>query len=167
MPSDLYYKRPSRWLLAIFLVTAVSITAAGYYAYSQMREEAELSVRTQLLNAVDMKLGELQAWTDERYADASMVAADVPLLNAIHAVIQAKASPAKKQEVTQWVEGLCRKGRYANAFLFDPNANIVLLFGNPFGDPSHFKELVDQSMGANLAVLRDLHVDSKSGVLHL
>lgn len=40
MPSDSYYQRISRWMLAIFLATAAAVGVAGFLSYRQMRDAA-------------------------------------------------------------------------------------------------------------------------------
>ncbi|MGD0579152.1 MAG: PAS domain S-box protein, partial [Bryobacteraceae bacterium] len=167
MPSDLYYKRTSRWLVVIFLAMAVAVGAAGFYAYLQLREAAEQEVRGQLLSGADLKLHELQVWAAERFADARMVDADAPILAALHAVVTGQASPRMKQDVVRWMEALCNNAHYANAFVFDRDAKRVVQTGSAYGDPAHFREVVQQALKARIGVLRDLHVDSHSGKFHL
>jgi PAS domain S-box-containing protein len=167
MPSDSYYKRISRWLLAIFLATAVAVGVAGYYSYLQLRAAAEREVRDQLFSVADLKLRALQTWTDERFTDARMAAANPPLMAALQTVVQGQATPRKKQEVLQWMAALCDGSRYANAILFDRDAKLVLQAGSAYGDAAHFQELVAEALRARLGVLRDVHVDSHSGKFHL
>ena len=167
MPSDLYYKRISRWLLIIIIVTAVAVGAAGYYAYIQLWQAAEQEVRGQLLRVADLKLHELEVWADERSADARVLASDAPLLEDLRAVVQGHASPGNKQSVVRWMEGVCLNAHYANAFLLDREAHIVLQTGTAFGDAAHFKGLVEQAVKARTGVLRDLHADAQNGTFHL
>lgn len=167
MFSDAHHKVFSRWLVAIFLATAVAVGVAGYYAYRQSREAAEREVRAELLSVADAKLRQLQEWTEERFADARMIASDQPLLAALRATVEGRAGPQQKQELQRWMEALCAGARYANAFLFDGDGKLVLQSGSAYGDPAHFREVVAQARTAKLAVLRDLHVDSHSGKFHL
>ncbi|MGC9999323.1 MAG: PAS domain S-box protein, partial [Bryobacteraceae bacterium] len=167
MFSDAHHKVFSRWLVAIFVATAVAASVAGYYAYRQTRAAAEQEVRQQLLSVADAKLAQVQAWTEERFADARMISSDQPLLAALAAAVEGRARPQQKQELQRWMEALCAGARYANAFLFDDDARLVLQCGSAYGDPAHFREVVAQARRAKLAVLRDLHVDSHSGKLHL
>ena len=167
MFSDAHHRVFSRWLVAIFVATAVAASVAGYYAYRQTRMAAEQEVRQQLLSVADAKLAQVQAWTEERFADARLISSDQPLLAALDAAVEGRARPQQKQELQQWMDALCGGARYANAFLFDDDARLVLQCGSAYGDPAHFREVVEQARAAKLAVLRELHVDSHSGKLHL
>jgi PAS domain S-box-containing protein len=167
MFSDAHHRIFSRWLVAIFLTTVLAVGGAGYYAYRQSRAAAEQEVRDQLLGVADTKLRQLQAWTEERFADARMISSDQPLLAALDAAVEGRARPQQKQELRQWMDALCGGARYANAFLFDNDARLVLQCGSAYGDPAHFREVVEQARAAKLAILRDLHVDSHSAKLHL
>ena len=167
MLADAHHTVFSRWLVAIFLATAVVAGVAGYYAYRQTRAAAEQEVRGELLSVVDAKLGQVQEWTEERFADARMISTDQPLLAALDAAVEGRAKPQQEQELQRWMEALCAGARYANAFLFDEDGRLVLESGNAYGDLAHFREVVEQARAAKLAVLRDLHVDSHGGKLHL
>ncbi len=167
MPSDSYYQRISRWMLAIFLATAAAVCVAGYFTYRQMREAAERQVRDQLTSVADLKLSQLQTWSDERFEDARIVNANRPMMNALRAVVQGQAAPQQKQAVVHWMETLCAGSRYASAFLFDRHARLMAHTGGAYSDATQFREMVEQAMGAKLALLRDLHADSRGGKLHL
>ena len=167
MSSDAHHRVFSRWLVAIFAATAVVASVAGYYAYRQTRAAAEQEVRQQLLSVADAKLAQIQAWTEEWFADARLISSDQPLLAALDAAVAGRARPQQKQELQRWMDALCGGARYANAFLFDDDARLVLQCGSAYGDPAHFREVVEQARAAKLAVLRDLRVDSHSGKLHL
>ena len=78
--------RPSRAApLALFVLVAVAITAAGAISYGASATDLRQQKERELATIAALKVDELERWRDERLIDADMIASDPTLLAALSA----------------------------------------------------------------------------------
>ena len=167
MPSPEPGWRAPYYLLALFAFVATAIAGAAYHFYVDQNAAVEREFQNELLTIAEMKAGQMAAWRSERIGSAKVILEDRMALAALNRIVTGASSADERAEIRDWMNGICRHLRFANAILVDRQGAPLLSAGQPFGNRNHYRAIAEEVLRAGELVMRDFHQDVPSGKVHL
>ncbi len=153
--------------LALFLLLAFVIPAAGALSYGASAADLRRQKERELSTIAALKVDELERWRDERLADADGIAADPTLLGAI--VGGHRATEAGRRDVETWFESLRAVGEYAAIAVMTVDGEVLFSAGDVTFDASSdlVRSRVRRAVDERRAVMSDVHRSGPDDPLHL
>ncbi len=153
--------------LALFLLLALVIPAAGALSYGASAADLRRQRERELSTIAALKVDELERWRGERLVDADGIAADPTLLGAI--VGGRRGTEAGRSDVETWFESLRGIGEYAAIAVVTVDGKVLFSAGDVSLDMSSDvgRSLVRRAVDERRAVLSDIHRHRPGDALHL
>jgi PAS domain S-box-containing protein len=154
-------------LLALFLVLATAIAALTYRNEAAQKESLAQEVRNQLLAIADTKVKHIAAWRAERIGEARVILSNGMVLGPLDRLAAGRGTPVEREQISRWLDALCRELRYGGATLTDAGGNVLLSSGRLFGDPAHMRALAIATASNTDVTFTDFHIDNARSPIHL
>jgi two-component system, cell cycle sensor histidine kinase and response regulator CckA len=154
-------------LVALFLVLASAIAALTYRYDVAQKDAIAHEVRNQLLAIADTKVKHIAAWRAERLGEARIVLNNGLLLGGLERLSAGRATAVEREQISRWMQALCRELRYGGATFTDPRGNVLLSSGRIFGDAVHMRALAIATASQTDVTFTDFHVDDPRAPTHL
>ena len=111
--------RPEFALLLVFALLAAGIIAVGYLFYHRYETNLRAQVETQLAAVADLKIGELQHFRAERFADANLLSGNRYFSGLLRRFIGRPGDADARDRISEWVGRFLSHGFYDRAILMD------------------------------------------------
>lgn len=147
-------------LLATFWLVALGVAVAAYQYYRNQRNAIESEGRTQLASIAELKIRQVQAWRNERMADARILAAS-PISPAVRKfLVDGRGTPGVRRQVTDWLQAVRAASGYANVILVNPKRRIWSAAGTTADDSELYFRLATRVVEKGDILLTDFHLDN-------
>ncbi len=148
------------------ILAAMAVTllwAALSYYHSEEREQ-ELQATLELELIADLKIGQINQWLTERYADAQAAANTPAIQQSVRTFASNPSDPKARAEVQGWLKALQTSYRYSSVALYDHEGKLLL--EHPTGTAPQDEMLrgyLHTAVRDRQAVTTDIQRDSASG----
>jgi len=155
-------------LVAIFLLLAAGIGAAGY-AYLQNQLEHVLQEKRNELTAIaDLKARQIADWREERQAEAeSILTTSFIVSHARHWLASHGTDPAEKQALLAWMTAPRHARHYRCVYLYDTAGEMRLASNEKLIPCKHTRSAVLEAMDSQRVVFLDFHATQVAEEAHL
>ncbi len=148
----------SRWLMGIFAIVFVSLSAGGVWFYRsqerQLRQQAEATLRA----VAELKARQIADWRAERLDDISLLV-ESPFLRESMSQWLTDPRPEMGENLLTRFRSLASHQHYSDVLLIDAQCMVRLSLSGRTGSPAHAgaAEAVEEAWSGRRAVLSHLH----------
>ncbi len=161
--------RPSRAVpLALFLLLAIAIAAAGALSYVASAPDLRRQKEDEIAAIAVLKVEEIERWRAERLADADAIAANPILAAATESPRTGAGAALAKADVERWFEALHGSGECSPLALVSSDGEVrftVRDLGANWDAPD-MRALIRRAIVEERPLLSDLHRHGKDDPLH-
>jgi PAS domain S-box-containing protein len=157
------------WAIAIFLIFALGIGAAGLWYYSAQRKGRLAESERQLSAIADLKIHEIANWRQERMGDAAVTVSNPYFAPHLRSILSGPISSESKAGLLAWMESLRKAAGYSKVLLLDAHTRTLLQTEDP-ADPTLddiTRRAAETALRENRPAFSDLHFTDERGTVRM
>jgi PAS domain S-box-containing protein len=166
-PGNLHKKDSSVFVL-IFVALVCTICATGYYSYYIQKQHIKQTHSDELVAIADLKVKQIQAWREERIADAEDMFNNPIFVEYVAQFFKSPGQTLQKKNIQQRLSALKKHRDYANVFLLDADGTVRAAVSEHKIQPGDYMfSLAAEALKKKKIILSDLHRAPSSADIHM
>jgi len=150
------------YLLFLFVILALGLTATGYFHYQQHRDYVLGQKEQEILAIANLKLGQILNYREERLGDAEALFSNPLVVRPIREWLREGKEGRQREEILGYLESIRKAEEFDSVFLLDElgKTRLSVTYGEAeAGDQA--KTLVQEALQGRKVIVRDLYRDEK------
>ena len=168
MKRDFVAGHLSRLLLLLYAVMTCGLAAAGYFYYSDQKNQMKQHDQRELSAVADLKVRQIATWRKECIGDASSIFSNPATARVLRSLIEDPADAERETGLLKWTAALSSIYEYEAAWLLDARGRVRLpLVGAGKEAGAHSNLTLEEALNTRRAVLSDLHRSPEWPAIHM
>ncbi|MHB0956301.1 MAG: sensor histidine kinase [Pirellulaceae bacterium] len=150
-------------LFLIFFILAAGIVAAGFFYYERQREKHRTSVEHMLAAIVDLKVGDISQWREERFGDAGVLHENIGFTGLVRRWLERPEEVHLRKELETWIGRVQANHHYETVMLLDALGDQQMSVPNTKDAiPSVLRQKVPEALRSGQVTFVDFHRNEHS-----
>ena len=150
------------YLLFLFVILALGLTATGYFHYQQHRDYVLGQKEQEILAIANLKLGQILNSRQERLGEGEALFSNPLVVRPIREWLREGEEGRQREEILGYLESIRKAEEFDSVFLLDElgKTRLSVTYGEAeAGDQA--KTLVQEALQGRKVIVRDLYRDEK------
>ena len=155
--------RPALGLLAVFILFAIGLMAAGRMYFTSYEEHFEENVRRHLSSVADMKVEEICRWRNKHVSDASIFFNNPSFSELVSGLQRDPSDTECRRRISDWLARLAATEDYDQIRLLTPGGRTLLSMPEERSSaPEVVVSRLEEVLAGKRLVFQDIYQDKES-----